>query len=956
MVQLKLLSRTLFCIFLAVVMLLSPSAAFADTEQKKIVRIGFYPLNGFHEYNSDGQPIGYDVDYLSQISEYAGWDYEFVPVENQELAFHMLDEGKIDLLGGIRKTEAAAQKYAFSAYSAGTTYSALITAADGESYIYEDYLNFSNLKVGCVASSPHEQSFRSYASQKGFTPDISYYDSLSQARQDLRAGNIDGVLGSILSLKADERVLARFSPVPFYYISSKENTLLMDALNEAQARLKIFCPSLEAQLIKTYFPQIMLEPFNKEELDFIAQCPPLKTGYFVSRKPLSYTDASGNAAGVIPDLLEQISLESGLTFELVPIGESAAIADCFQGQDLDLLAGVMNDAVNRSDPSCTLTDSILLSSIALYSREGSSFSPDAPLSIAIPAGWHDGIRYAHNTYPHYKVQQYPDTEQCLKAVQNGECQLLLHNVSTIRYLLQKPVYQDIISIPSSSAYEDTCIAISKKNASVLGSILNKSISLITDEQRDRILSENLTNLAVPFTFFDLFYEYKGTILSISGSFLLIIAILTYAVCLRRKNEKIAIENQRQLANITNNLNGGVITLKLDQHMTMLYTNYGFWQLLGYEGKPGEQERLETYIHPDDFTELKSFLFKEGEPVSSIVKELRLCHQEQQYLPVLFRGSLLFDERTKESLLYCVVVDITYQKKMLDLLQMEKERYRIILDQSDDIIFDLDQEKGEFLCSQNFIEKFGWQCKTAHDRRSHPDDAKALAQLSEQILAGERYLSTLLRIPAMDGRYLWCRVQITCLNKTGQPLRLVGKIVDLDHLIREREALEWQSQRDSLTDLYNKKAFQTKLEHFLQNPPTAEKQGAVLFIDLDNFKSLNDTLGHIAGDKALVTVSQTLKRIFRNAEAISRFGGDEFCVFLRDTPKSALLKQIEAVCNTLRLYFYEDGQPMVDISTSIGVYFIQSDDSSCEAVLKKADKALYAAKQAGKNQFIFYDDL
>ena len=309
-----------------------------------------------------------------------------------------------------------------------------------------------------------------------------------------------------------------------------------------------------------------------------------------------------------------------------------------------------------------------------------------------------------------------------------------------------------------------------------------------------------------------------------------------------------------------------------------------------------------------------------------------------------------------------MVDISEQKHMQKELEQEKERYRILLEQSQDIIFDLDMEKKSFTCSTNFVTKFGRDSfpiftpnEDAHeDQVVHPDDQPALEEMQRRIQAGERTVFSLMRIPTAQGRYIWCRVQTTRISQDNAALHIVGKIVDIDEEVRRRTELERLSQRDSLTDIYNKVAFREKIMQYLPVRIENERTHALLFLDLDNFKELNDNLGHMAGDTALIGTADILKRIFRNADTVSRFGGDEFCVFAMGITRNAMSVRAESVCKALNMRFDRDGKT-VNISASIGIYMFDGSETSYEEALQRADNAQYRAKQMGKNRYVFYDD-
>lgn len=950
-------------IFISIIMIYYNTPVYSLAKEERIIRVGFFPVGRFHDYDLAGQPAGYDVDYLNQVSKYTGWSYQFIPVQDWETALILLQKGDIDLLGGMWLTEERMEQYRYCAYSNGAAYDVLITQKQKEELIYEDFEKFSELRIGTVENYKRKENFLSYAQQNNFTPTLIDYKDIKQAREAMNSGEIDAMIGSSMDIIPEEKILAKYNPAPIFYISNQQNKTMMEELDRAIVQIKINTPELENQLMRQYYPECMQEPLNKEELDFIEQCDTLTVGYYTNRKPLSYLDSSTNKAkGILKDFLILISEKSGLNFEFVPVDEKETLTGCFERKNLDLMIGITNNAINRVEPSSRLTESFWKSDITLYTMNDSEILKDTfkllkekTLKIAVTDGWRDGKRYVSAAYPGCEIISYQNTMECLEAVRKREVDVTLQNDYIIGYLLKKPIYDKITAISESNTYEELCIAINKTHSKHLDSILNKTIKTITDQEKKQIISSYISALIVPFSISDFLYQYRTSII-IAGTFLmLVIVILGYVFHLRRKNERIAIENERKLANITNNIDGGVITLVLDQSMTILYANNGFWQLLGYGAGQEENRFLTSFVHKDDVSQLEEVIKKRRQDHAAMEQELRLCHKEKGYLPVLFRGTFVLDEK-EEPLLYCVVVDITAQKQMQELLEMEKERYRIILEQSNDIIFDADLQKKEFLCSRNFYDKFGWQCDRAYDVRKeknknliHPEDIATIEQLIKRIEQGEETTdSFLIRIPTADGRYLWCRVEITGMCKENQLMRIVGKIVDVDNAVREKDELEWKSKRDHLTNLYNKTAFLEKLEQSIKN----KQKGAILFLDLDHFKTLNDTLGHIVGDKAIIKTAETLKRIFKNTASIGRFGGDEFCIFIQSNSKEFLEQQAQCICKALLLDFEKDGK-RVSISASLGVYQITDTDLSAQDVLQKADEALYQAKSAGKNGYAIY---
>jgi diguanylate cyclase (GGDEF)-like protein len=155
-------------------------------------------------------------------------------------------------------------------------------------------------------------------------------------------------------------------------------------------------------------------------------------------------------------------------------------------------------------------------------------------------------------------------------------------------------------------------------------------------------------------------------------------------------------------------------------------------------------------------------------------------------------------------------------------------------------------------------------------------------------------------------------------------------------------------RDDLSGLLNRTAARAAIEETLR---FGESEIVALFmIDIDNFKQVNDTLGHQMGDEALVRISGTIKNMFRATDMIARIGGDEFFVFLPDATSLGIVQtKVEALCDALRFTF-TNGIQSAAISSSIGVIVAKRDQIDYETLYSEADYALYEAKNAGKNRY------
>ena len=192
--------------------------------------------------------------------------------------------------------------------------------------------------------------------------------------------------------------------------------------------------------------------------------------------------------------------------------------------------------------------------------------------------------------------------------------------------------------------------------------------------------------------------------------------------------------------------------------------------------------------------------------------------------------------------------------------------------------------------------------------------------------------------------------ITKLKKIQLDLEKSLKILD-----EQRSQLEYQANHDSLTDLPNRVLFMDRLEQSINLAQRNGKNVAILFVDLDNFKEINDSLGHDVGDQVLVEVAKRMKNKMRKSDTLSRLGGDEFCVILNnisciDDVSEIILHGKEILKEPIII-----GNHTLYIGMSVGISMYPNDGVKANVLLKNADAAMYKAKGDGRNTYCFYDE-
>lgn len=205
----------------------------------------------------------------------------------------------------------------------------------------------------------------------------------------------------------------------------------------------------------------------------------------------------------------------------------------------------------------------------------------------------------------------------------------------------------------------------------------------------------------------------------------------------------------------------------------------------------------------------------------------------------------------------------------------------------------------------------------------------------------------------SGELVWLCATVILMSGSGDTLKVIGYVKNIDERKKQELELLKQSQKDGLTGIYNKRLTQSLTENFIAGCGKNGRHTAIM-IDIDNFKKINDTLGHIQGDRALFEVARKLSGLFRSTDIVGRIGGDEFFVLMKDYSSSAALKEkLDAVKNLFSEIALEDTS--FRITGSIGVSLYPRDGSGYQDLYKKADIALYYAKAHGKNQYCVYPE-
>ena len=303
-----------------------------------------------------------------------------------------------------------------------------------------------------------------------------------------------------------------------------------------------------------------------------------------------------------------------------------------------------------------------------------------------------------------------------------------------------------------------------------------------------------------------------------------------------------------------------------------------------------------------------------------------------------------------------------RKQAEDALRRSQERFELVTRATSDAIWDWNLETNDLWWNEGFQKLFGYSSEDvggdvdSWKRRIHPDDVGRVAtDLARHINSGKNNWVDEYRFRREDGTYAFVIDRGYVVHDTnGKPVRMLGSMMDVSERKELEDQLTHQALHDPLTKIANRVLFRDRVNHALSKQRRDNTSLAVLFLDLDNFKSVNDSIGHGAGDNLLIAVAQRLQDCLRSSDTAARLGGDEFAVLVESVRNSEEAVMIaERVRSVFKQPFMIDGKE-VFMATSIGIAQSGDEAATADDLLRNADLAMYRAKNDGKGNYVVFE--
>ncbi len=460
--------------------------------QKRVVKVGFFPMDGYHEKNEDGMYIGMDVEYLETLCDYVNWQIEYVECDSWDAALQLLADRKIDLVGSAQYSTQRAEIYQYANLASGYTFGTI--AVNGESELpYEDFGAMEQATFGVVKTYVRKEEFYEYLADHGVhNPKVKEYDSTAELHAALDAEEIDAMVHSLTEIKDGQRIVGRFAPMPIYYISYKGNDEVMRELNQGIADIKMKRPDLENELITKYYDSRLDQTIllTNDEKAYIEEKKTITVGYLDGYYPFSYEN-EGAYHGLTKQVLDEISVLTGLNFTYVKMANIEEAKKALSDGSIDLLDYCGDTPKSMRSAGIAVTKSYAKVPHVIIMKRDSKANEIGTLAAARSGNEEEHIGSLVNEDA--QILFMDSQLDCLYAVNEGKADAAVCDGYLSEYLLGSNLRLNKLEIRSVLNDPHIIYMAVKEgaNASLLG-ILNKELMEVSDKMvSDYMLKDNL---------------------------------------------------------------------------------------------------------------------------------------------------------------------------------------------------------------------------------------------------------------------------------------------------------------------------------------------------------------------------------------------------------------------------------------------------------------------------------
>jgi diguanylate cyclase (GGDEF)-like protein/PAS domain S-box-containing protein len=414
-------------------------------------------------------------------------------------------------------------------------------------------------------------------------------------------------------------------------------------------------------------------------------------------------------------------------------------------------------------------------------------------------------------------------------------------------------------------------------------------------------------------------------------------------------------SEEKYRGLVDNATDAIVIIEVMEHAS--FVNRRFLELTGYSRAAAFGLDLNRFLHPEDVSRVRILLKKglAGHAMPSRC-QFRLLNKAGDIVHI-DAGISQIKREGQGVAIQAYLTNVTERKRAETALRKSEERFRALYENNPSMYFTVDP-RGMVLSVNRFgAEQLGYGVQELLGRPIF----KLHCEGQDNVLAR---LHSCLRRPGVthrwdvgmirkDGVLLWARQVARVMEADGGTAMILIVCEDITEARRLADKVAYNASHDALTGLINRREFESRLERVLETARKGTTEHALCYLDLDHFKAINDSCGHLAGDELLRQLGGILKAQVRKRDTLARLGGDEFGVLMEHCPLNEAEGVANKLCQAVEGFRFRWEEKLYSVSASIGLVPVTSDSGSMTDVLGAADGACYAAKNAGRNRIHVY---
>lgn len=697
-----------------------------------------------------------------------------------------------------------------------------------------------------------------------------------------------------------------------------------------------------------------LGTFSQQEKNWLDAHPVIRVGIDRDFAPYEWIDETGNYVGLAAEYIALLEQRLGVTFEIVhdkPWHEIMAMA---KSGELDMLS-CLNMTESRTE-FLDFTEPFVSNPVVIVNanRYGYIGSLDRlkGKTVAVERGY-----FTHETlladYPDINLLVVDNTDQALQKVVTGEADAYVGDAAYANYAVKKKDLLNLQFAGQTSSTSTYRIGVSKSSPELL-SVINKVLQNLTETERKQIEEQwlGLTVTSGPAL---------ATLIKFSSVVVLLFILFSYWIYRLRQSRKALAESEAKLREV---LNASPVPQGiLDNTGQIIYLNQAFVDSFGYslndiptidvwwrKAFPDQEQREKTRQIWQQFSTKTTTT---SDKVSQIETDIICMNGERR--TVICNATRVDTETDKNTLV--ILYDISDRKKVEERLKMSGRVFNqahegILITDAKGLIVDVNPAFSE-ITGYSREEVIG---KNPSILQSDKHSRVFFQEMWSSLKEKGHWQGEVWNLKKNGQLFAELLTVSTLFDEHGETIHYLGLFSDVTQSKEQQQALELMAHYDMLTQLPNRTLFADRFKQAIAHSNRNHSLLAVVFLDLDGFKPVNDRYGHEAGDQLLIEIAQRIKASIRQDDTASRLGGDEFVLLLNDiSTVSHCERLINRIRHAIELPYQVEGDAL-SLSASLGITIYPLDESDADTLLRHADQAMYQAKLAGRQRHHMFDAL